>query len=315
MNEDNRKYSSVRLTRLPSDVEFPDTIRSKIYYDATGLKLVFSGRMNRRERDILTALSSKKQYRNAIKDLFLKSNNVGSGFEYWMRHKFVGENEQTIQAMVYLGAAFLVIIVGLRGLGDLTGMTLIPSALLNQEGRIHPNVILIGLLFEFSMLCLLALVTYYSSSERENSMSDAIDDLIRVLKSLDNPIPRDITQSIVDSVNKTARLSEGLILEEKKILNNYNNKVEILVSEGHRALESLSRKYNQIVESENRILSSLADNHVKPQVYMQKKLEIENQILSRLESIEQSNKRILTQKIMEAPDGRGFFSRLFGRSY
>ena len=304
MNEDNRKYSSVRLTRLPSDVEFPDTIRSKIYYDATGLKLVFSGRMNRRERDILTALSSKKQYRNAIKDLFLKSNNVGSGFEYFMRHKFVGENEQTIQAMVYLGAAFLVIIVGLRGLGDLTGMTLIPSALLNQEGRIHPNVI-----------CLLALVTYYSSSDKENSLSDAIDDLIRVLKSLDNPIPRDITQSIVDSVNKTARLSEGLILEEKKILNNYNNKVEILVSEGHRALESLSRKYNQIVESENRILSSLADNHVKPQVYMQKKLEIESQILSRLESIEQSNKRLLTQRIIEAPDNRGFFSRLFGRTY
>lgn len=311
MNEDNRKYSSVRLTRFPSEIEFPDTLRSKIYYDATGLKLVYIGRMNRREKDLLTSLSGKKQYKNAIKDLFLKSNNVKTGFEYWMRHKFVGENEQTIQALVYLGAAFLVIIVGLRGLGDLTGMTLIPPILL-KDGKIHPNVILIGLLFEFSMLCLLAIVTYYSSSEKEDSLSDAIEDLIRVLKGLDNPIPRDITQSIVDSVNKTARLSEGLILEEKKILNNYNNKVEILVSEGHRALESLSRKYNQIIESENRILSNLSDNHVKPQVYMQKKLEIENQILSRLESIEQAHKRLLTQKFLEAPEERGFFRRLFG---
>lgn len=315
MNEDNRKYSSVRLTRLPSDIEFPDTLRSKIYFDATGLKLVYIGRMTRRERDLLTSLSNKKQYKSAIKDLFFKSNNVGNGFEYWMRYKFVGENEQTIQAMVYLGAAFLVIIVGLRGLGDLTGMTLIPSVLLTTGGRLHPNVILIGLLFEFSMLCLLALVTYYSTSEKEDSLTDAIDDLVRVLKSLDNPIPRDITQSIVDSVNKTARLSEGLILEEKKILNNYNNKVEILVSEGHRALESLSRKYNQIIESENRILSNLSDNHVKPQVYMQKKLEIENQILSRLESIEQSHKRLLTQRFLEAPEQRGLFKRLFSRSY
>jgi hypothetical protein len=312
MNEDNRKYSAVRLTRFPSDIEFPELIRNRIYYDSTGLKLVFFGRMSKREKDLLLSLSSKGNYKSAVKELFLRSNNVKSKYDYWMRYKFAGEKQQTIQALVYFGAAILVIIVGLRGLGDLSNVTFIPPIMLNPDGKIQTNIVMVGLLFEFTMLCLLALISYYSSSEKEDDLSEAIAELTKVLKGIDNPVPRDISQTIVENVSRTVRLSENLILEEKKILNNYNNKVEILVSEGHRALENLSRKYSQIVESENRILSSLSENHVKPQVYMQKKLEIENQILSKLESLEQIQKKIGHQSLYESTNGRGFFKRLFG---
>ncbi len=311
MNGTSKRYNSIRLTKFPSEIEFPESLRSKVYYDATALKLIFMGRMTERERDILLSLSNKKSYKGAVRTLFLRSNSVSSKFEYWMKYRFVSENEQSVQALVYFGAAVLVIIVGLRGLGDLSDVTFIPAFMLNKFGKIETNIVMLGLLFEFSMLCLLAVVSFYSTSEKEDSLSEAISDLTELLRGIDNPVPKDITDAIVENVNKTARLSEALILEEKKILNNYNNKVEILISEGHRALENLTKKYNQIIESENRILAGIADNHVKPQVYMQKKLEIESQILERLQNIEREHKRLIHTGFNEN-NSKGFFKKIFG---
>ncbi len=51
---------------------------------------------------------------------FRKQKKTNSGLGYWLKYRFATEFDQYIQAMVYFGAAFLVIIVGLRGLGDLS---------------------------------------------------------------------------------------------------------------------------------------------------------------------------------------------------
>ena len=83
-------------------------------------------------------------------------------FSYWLKYNFAAEYEKSIQAMVYAGAALLVIIVGLRGLGNISDVPFIPDFLLNHEGKIDSNFVMIGLLVEFTMLCLLAAVSFFS---------------------------------------------------------------------------------------------------------------------------------------------------------
>ncbi|MCH7774641.1 MAG: hypothetical protein IH784_09590, partial [Bacteroidetes bacterium] len=78
------------------------------------------------------------------------------GLGYWLKYKFATEYDQNIQALVYFGAAFLVIIVGLRGLGDLSDVSFIPRFLLDSNGKIDVNLVMFGLTVEFLMLCLLA---------------------------------------------------------------------------------------------------------------------------------------------------------------
>jgi len=67
-----------------------------------------------------------------------------TGLIYWLKYKFATDFDQYIQAMVYFGAAFLVIIVGLRGLGDLSGTVAIPKFFLDSDGKIDSNWVLTG---------------------------------------------------------------------------------------------------------------------------------------------------------------------------
>lgn len=68
--------------------------------------------------------------------------------------------------LVYLGAAILIIIVGLRGLGSLAGTVgLIPSFLIGGDNKIDPYWVMLALLLEFGMLLLLGLVTFFTPSE------------------------------------------------------------------------------------------------------------------------------------------------------
>ena len=91
-----------------------------------------------------------------------KQQSFGERVLTWLEYDFAERYEKSIQALVYFGAALLVIIVGLRGLGDISTLTYIPKFLLNQDGKIDSNFVMIGLLVEFTMLCLLAAVSFFS---------------------------------------------------------------------------------------------------------------------------------------------------------
>ena len=71
--------------------------------------------------------------------------------------EWIPRYENNILAFVYLGAAFLVIVLGLRGLGSN-----IPEFLKSPDtGRLYNSVIYIALLAEFFMISLLALTMYF----------------------------------------------------------------------------------------------------------------------------------------------------------
>lgn len=84
----------------------------------------------------------------------------------FMTYTFVPKYSNNVMGLVYLGAAILIIIVGLRGLGTIAGTVgLIPSFLIGADNKIDPYWVMLALLLEFGMLLLLGLVTFFTPSE------------------------------------------------------------------------------------------------------------------------------------------------------
>jgi hypothetical protein len=85
---------------------------------------------------------------------------------------FVQKHQNKVMGLVYFGASFLIIIVGLRGLGTLAGqLSVIPSFLVDSSGKIDPNWVILALLVEFIMLTLLAVFTFLNK-EIENGKTN-----------------------------------------------------------------------------------------------------------------------------------------------
>jgi len=60
-----------RLAQLPQWIEFPPELKDRMYYDASGKRLVFRGRMSRTERDKLIRLDEDVLYHQAIFRLYM----------------------------------------------------------------------------------------------------------------------------------------------------------------------------------------------------------------------------------------------------
>ncbi len=75
--------------------------------------------------------------------------------------RFIEGNENRVNGLVYYGAAILIIIVGLRGLGSIAGeLEIIPRFLITFDkegiGKVDPNWVLFALFLEFFMLLVMA---------------------------------------------------------------------------------------------------------------------------------------------------------------
>ena len=148
------------------------------------------------------------------------------GLGYWLKYKFATEYDQNIQALVYFGAAFLIIIVGLRGLGDLSDVSFIPRFLLDSNGKIDVNLVMFGLTVEFLMLCLLAAVSYFAPAEKRVDLQSSIESLSLSVEKLSETIPSELVQKLITSAQETAAASEKLLSEEIGILNDFRSKLD-----------------------------------------------------------------------------------------
>ncbi len=157
---------------------------------------------------------------------YKKHKKSKSGLGYWLKYKFATEFDQNIQALVYFGAAFLVIIVGLRGLGDLSNVSFLPRFLLDSNGKIDANIVMVGLAVEFLMLCLLAAVSYFSPTERRNDLQSSIESLSTSVEKLSETIPSELVQKLITSAQETAAASEKLLSDDIEILNNFRSKLD-----------------------------------------------------------------------------------------
>ncbi|MGB5848663.1 MAG: hypothetical protein WBH40_09265 [Ignavibacteriaceae bacterium] len=190
-----------------------------------------------------------------------------SGLGNWLKYRFATEFDQNIQALVYFGAAFLVIIVGLRGLGDLSDVSFIPHFLLDSNGKIDAHIVMVGLVVEFLMLCLLAAVSFFAPSESRPDLQTSIESLSKSVEKLSETIPSELVQKMITSAQETAKASEKLLIEEIEILNNFRSRLDerirqmdqdiILVRQSiAQGIIDSSAKMEEVVKKEQETLGS-----------------------------------------------------------
>jgi hypothetical protein len=144
-----------------------------------------------------------------------------------------------IQALVYVGAAFLVVIVGLRGLGDLSQLEFMPKLLLEEStGRISVNIVIFGLVAEFTMLMALALVFFKAPLSSSESISET----------------KANGSAVVSSAADVAKLVDA----ERHIIETLGRKTENLIDSERRIIEQIGSKYNDIAEAQRQILELLS---------------------------------------------------------
>ncbi len=93
------------------------------------------------------------------------SHEPKTGFGRFMVHYFIPQYANNVMGLVYIGAAILIIIVGLRGLGSsVADNPLVPQFLI-EDGRIGIQYVMIALYLEFVMLLILATVTFFTPED------------------------------------------------------------------------------------------------------------------------------------------------------
>ncbi len=96
-----------------------------------------------------------------------KANQPKTAFGKYMVYEFIPKYSNNVMGIVYMGAAILIIVVGLRGLGKVAGsLPVVPSFLINAaDGKIDPNYVMGALFLEFFLLFILAIVTFFTPEE------------------------------------------------------------------------------------------------------------------------------------------------------
>ena len=176
---------------------------------------------------------------------------------------FAVEYERHIQALVYIGAAFLVIIVGLRGLGNLSQVPFLPDFVLDIEGKIEANIVMVGLLVEFIMLCLLAAVSYFAPNEKQDDLQSSIESLSVSVTELSKSVPSEIVQSLIHSTQETASAAGNLLSEEIEILNDFRTKLD----------EKIVQIDQDIIQVRKRIAQGIIDSSSQMESFIKKEKE------------------------------------------
>lgn len=90
-----------------------------------------------------------------------------TAFGRYMVYTFIPNYANNIQGLVYMGAALLIIIVGLKGLGTAAyKIPIVPPFLLDHATqKVSSTWVMIALFLEFTLLMVLAIVTFFTPEE------------------------------------------------------------------------------------------------------------------------------------------------------
>ncbi len=95
-----------------------------------------------------------------------KANQPKTAFGKYMVYEFIPNYSNNVMGIVYLGAAILIIVVGLRGLGKVAGqIAVVPQFLIGADGKIDPSYVMGALFLEFFLLFILAVVTFFTPED------------------------------------------------------------------------------------------------------------------------------------------------------
>lgn len=122
------------------------------------------------------------------------TNQTGpkTAFGRFMVHTFIPQYANNVQGLVYMGAALLIIIVGLRGLGAVAyNIAIVPKFLLDDAThKVSANWVMIALVIEFTLLMVLAIVTFFTPEEsgggadHHKPVTSQSDEIVKIKQSL-----------------------------------------------------------------------------------------------------------------------------------
>jgi hypothetical protein len=183
-----------------------------------------------------------------------KKYSWNNPFSNWLKYNFAAEYEKSIQALVYAGAALLVIIVGLRGLGNISDVPIIPDFLLNHEGKIDSNFVMMGLLVEFIMLCLLAAVSFFAPRDNDRGLQSSINNLAETVDTLTDAVPSEVGQTLMKSAQETKNAIESFLNKEMEIIGKIKKQTEEQLLQLNEDNVSIRQNISQgIVDSTNQV--------------------------------------------------------------
>jgi hypothetical protein len=146
-----------------------------------------------------------------------------------------------VPAAVYGGAGLLVLIVGLRGLGDVSSF--IPQVFLGVDGRLSPAVVGVGLVAEFILLMLMAYVVFIKSREQLPSSTPAATNLKEYTGELDRRV-----DGLVGDLAKLGTKFERLIESEQRFVTVLNDHIEAETSVRKNLLERIDNNTGSLRE-------------------------------------------------------------------
>ncbi|KAB2909254.1 MAG: hypothetical protein LC102_00640 [Ignavibacteriales bacterium] len=175
------------------------------------------------------------------------ANTPKTAFGRFMVYTVVERYANNIQGFVYMGAAVLIIIVGLRGLGTVAGeLAVVPKFLLDAEGsKIDPNWVMAALFLEFFLLMILAVVTFFTPedyghaapAEEKPQRSAGLNDLVSVPKNLSADLQAEL-EGLQNVADRQIKVVNGLIDQ----YNALNQKITDIQKHSIQALIDLKTK-------------------------------------------------------------------------
>ncbi|HPN38755.1 MAG TPA: hypothetical protein PL041_10145 [Melioribacteraceae bacterium] len=148
-----------------------------------------------------------------------KANNPKTAFGKYMVYEFIPNYSNNVMGIVYMGAAILIIVVGLRGLGKVAGnLAVVPSFLIGSDGKIDPSYVMGALFLEFFLLVILATVTFFTPEDSHGHAPEAHHD------TKPEAIPVSKVPQFRDEMQQLKTMAD----EEIRTIDNYLTKFEEL---------------------------------------------------------------------------------------
>lgn len=167
----------------------------------------------RKEEDICSTKSNTNRGKKAEHKLHFDTGPK-TGIGEWMVNYIIPQFENNVMAMVYLGAAFLVVIVGLRGVGEaINNVAFVPDFLIDtteEMSHLSNNVVILALLLEFFLITTMAFVMFFKPEQSVDMLSYPTgpgpikfpDNISEYLREVKNFFEEEIQSPLIDKDKK-----------------------------------------------------------------------------------------------------------------
>jgi len=129
-----------------------------MFFTPIGLAL-FRGNLHAFVGALLKATGISKKFGEHLikepKKWLQREKSVRQAFALYMHNEFIPDYKNNITAIAFIGTAFLILNIGLRGVKFMVAH--------------QPDMIIIAILVEITVLCLLGLTTWYEKEEEEEA--------------------------------------------------------------------------------------------------------------------------------------------------